>query len=111
MNDGPYKVHTGYLVEGLELLIHKVAYTKYDATVFIRWSNSRETNILSISLRCNNLFTLMCIRSYLAQHVPATTIIRCYTLVLSLNYHAVMLYFILSLIMRMLYLSKIVNIK
>jgi hypothetical protein len=33
MNDGPYKLHTGYLVEGLELFIRKVAYTKYDATV------------------------------------------------------------------------------
>jgi hypothetical protein len=32
MNDGPEKFHTGYLVEGLELLIRKVAYTKYDAT-------------------------------------------------------------------------------
>jgi hypothetical protein len=69
------------------------------------------SNILWISLRCNNLFTLMCIRSYLAQHVSATAIVRCYTLVLSLNYRAVMLNFILSLIMRMLYLSKIVNIK
>jgi hypothetical protein len=29
----------GYLVEGLELFIHKVAYTKYDATVLVRWSN------------------------------------------------------------------------
>jgi hypothetical protein len=33
MNDGPRKLHTGYLVEGLELFILKVAYTKYDATV------------------------------------------------------------------------------
>jgi hypothetical protein len=29
----------GYLVEGLELFIHKVAYTKYDATVLVLWSN------------------------------------------------------------------------
>jgi hypothetical protein len=28
-----------YLVEGLELLIHKVAYTKYDATVLVHSSN------------------------------------------------------------------------
>jgi hypothetical protein len=39
MNDGPYKFHTGYLVEGLKLLIRKVAYTKYDATWLIPWSN------------------------------------------------------------------------
>jgi hypothetical protein len=44
------------------------------------------TNILWISLRCNNLFTLMCIRCYLETHVSATPIIRCYTLVLSLDY-------------------------
>jgi hypothetical protein len=69
------------------------------------------TNILWISLRCNNLFTLMCVSSYLALHVSATAIFRCYSLVLSLNYCAVMLYLILSLIMRMLYLFKIVNIK
>jgi hypothetical protein len=37
MNDGPF--HTGYLVEGLELLIRKVAYTKYDATGLVPWSN------------------------------------------------------------------------
>jgi hypothetical protein len=37
MNDGPWKFHTGYLVEGLELLIRKVAYTKYDATGLVRW--------------------------------------------------------------------------
>jgi hypothetical protein len=29
----------GYLVEGLELFIRKVAYTKCDATVLVRWSN------------------------------------------------------------------------
>jgi hypothetical protein len=29
----------GYLVEGLELFIRKAAYTKYDATVLVRWSN------------------------------------------------------------------------
>jgi hypothetical protein len=29
----------GYLVEGLELFISKVAYTKYDATGLVRWSN------------------------------------------------------------------------
>jgi hypothetical protein len=39
MNDGPKKFHTGYLVEGLELLIRKVAYTKYDETWLVPWSN------------------------------------------------------------------------
>jgi hypothetical protein len=41
MNDGPRKLYTGYLVEGLELSIRKVAYTKYsyDAAVFVLWSN------------------------------------------------------------------------
>jgi hypothetical protein len=39
MNDGPWKLHTGYLVEGLELFICKVAYTEYDATVLVLWSN------------------------------------------------------------------------
>jgi hypothetical protein len=39
MKDGPEKFHTGYLVEGLELLIRKVAYTKYDATWLVPWSN------------------------------------------------------------------------
>jgi hypothetical protein len=39
MNDSPQKFHTGYLVEGLELLIRKVAYTKYDATWLVPWSN------------------------------------------------------------------------
>jgi hypothetical protein len=29
----------GYLVEGLELFIRKVAYTKYDATILVRCSN------------------------------------------------------------------------
>jgi hypothetical protein len=29
----------GYLVEGLELLVRKVAYTKYDATGLVCWSN------------------------------------------------------------------------
>jgi hypothetical protein len=33
------------------------------------------TNILWISLRCNNLFTLMCVSSYLALHFSATAII------------------------------------
>jgi hypothetical protein len=37
MNDGPWKLHTGYLAEGLELFIRTVAYTKHDANV--RWSN------------------------------------------------------------------------
>jgi hypothetical protein len=36
MNDSPQKRHTGYLVEGLELFIRKVAYTKYDATVLVQ---------------------------------------------------------------------------
>jgi hypothetical protein len=39
MNDGPQKCHTGYPVEVLELLIGKVAYTKYDATGLVRWSD------------------------------------------------------------------------
>jgi hypothetical protein len=39
MNDGPQKLHTEYLVEGLELLIRKVAYTKYDETWLVPWSN------------------------------------------------------------------------
>jgi hypothetical protein len=39
MNDGPKKFHTGYLVEGLELSIRKVAYTKYDATWLVPWSD------------------------------------------------------------------------
>jgi hypothetical protein len=29
----------GYLIEGLELSIRRVAYTKYDATTSVRWSN------------------------------------------------------------------------
>jgi hypothetical protein len=45
MNDGPYKLHTGYLVEGLELFISKVACTKYDATVLVRWSNYTRANV------------------------------------------------------------------
>jgi hypothetical protein len=39
MNTCPWKFHTGYLVEGLELLIRKVAYTKYGATWLVPWSN------------------------------------------------------------------------
>jgi hypothetical protein len=35
MNAGPWKLHTGYLVEGLELFIRKVAYPKYEATVLV----------------------------------------------------------------------------
>jgi hypothetical protein len=35
MNGGPYKLHTGYLVEGLELFIRKVAYTKYEGKVSV----------------------------------------------------------------------------
>jgi hypothetical protein len=31
----------GYLLEGLELLIRKVAYTTNDATSLVRWSNYR----------------------------------------------------------------------
>jgi hypothetical protein len=45
---------TGYLVEGLELLIRKVAYTKYDATGLVRWSNY----ILRIMLRWRPLYIL-----------------------------------------------------
>jgi hypothetical protein len=40
MNDGPWKLHTGYLGEGLELFIRKVVYTKYDATVLVRCSTT-----------------------------------------------------------------------
>jgi hypothetical protein len=36
----------GYLVQGLELLICKVAYTKYDATVMVRWSNYILSNVV-----------------------------------------------------------------
>jgi hypothetical protein len=39
MNDGPWKLHTGYLVERLELFIRKVAYLTNDATSLVRWSN------------------------------------------------------------------------
>jgi hypothetical protein len=39
MNDGQEKIHTGYLLEGLELFIRKVAYTTNDATSLVRWSN------------------------------------------------------------------------
>jgi hypothetical protein len=39
MNDSPQKLHMGYVVEGLELFIYKVAYTKFDATVLVRWSS------------------------------------------------------------------------
>jgi hypothetical protein len=42
MNDGPQKFHTGYLVEGLELLICNVGYTKYDATGLVRWFNYKQ---------------------------------------------------------------------
>jgi hypothetical protein len=48
MNDGPQKLHTGYLVEGLELFICKVAYTKYDATVLVRWSNYTSIHVLEV---------------------------------------------------------------
>jgi hypothetical protein len=49
MNDGPYKLHTGYLVEGLELFIRKVVYTKYDATVLVRWSNyMRNQSVMTV---------------------------------------------------------------
>jgi hypothetical protein len=41
----------GYLVEGLELFIRKVAYTKYDATVLVRWSDSSCKDLLKRSLR------------------------------------------------------------
>jgi hypothetical protein len=47
MNDGPLKLHMGYLVEGTELFIHKVAYTKYDATILVPWSNSTSMNIIT----------------------------------------------------------------
>jgi hypothetical protein len=50
MNDGPLKLRTGYFVEGLELFIHKVAYTKYDATVLVRWSNYRQIPTLATQL-------------------------------------------------------------
>jgi hypothetical protein len=35
----------GYLVEGLELLICKVAYTKYDATWLVSWSNYKQIDL------------------------------------------------------------------
>jgi hypothetical protein len=41
----------GYLVEGLELFIRKVAYTKYDATILVRWSNYNQDvnpNIINV---------------------------------------------------------------
>jgi hypothetical protein len=38
----------GYLVECLELFIRKVAYTKYDATVLVCWSNYRNFSIFLI---------------------------------------------------------------
>jgi hypothetical protein len=44
----------GYLVEGLELFIRKVAYTKYDATVLVRWSNyTEECREMSPRQGCN----------------------------------------------------------
>jgi hypothetical protein len=49
MNDGPQKLHTGYLVEVLELFIRKVAYTKYGATVSVRWSNCMRIVFLLLS--------------------------------------------------------------
>jgi hypothetical protein len=39
-------LETSYLVEGLELYIRKVAYTKYDATVLVRWSTISLQEIL-----------------------------------------------------------------
>jgi hypothetical protein len=45
MKDGSQKLHTGYLVEGLELFIRKVAYTKYDATVSVLWSNFTRSDV------------------------------------------------------------------
>jgi hypothetical protein len=35
----------GYLLEDPELLIRKVAYTKYDATGLVRWSNFTRVEI------------------------------------------------------------------
>jgi hypothetical protein len=42
----------GYLVEGLELFIRKVAYTTNDATSLVRWSN------YTICTACFNIQTL-----------------------------------------------------
>jgi hypothetical protein len=43
-----YTIRTGYLIEGLELLIRKVAYTKYDATGLVPWSNSSNNDNMVI---------------------------------------------------------------
>jgi hypothetical protein len=50
MNDGPKKFHTGYLCEGLELFIRKVAYTKYDANVSVRSSNYKGFTMLRTNM-------------------------------------------------------------
>jgi hypothetical protein len=52
MNDGPYKLHTGYLVEGLELFIRKVAYTTNDATstFALRFKRQKGTRCLGVQL-------------------------------------------------------------
>jgi hypothetical protein len=39
MNDGPQKLHAGYLVEGLELFIREAAYTTNDAISLVRSSD------------------------------------------------------------------------
>jgi hypothetical protein len=41
----------GYLIEVLELFIHKVAYTKYDATVLVLWFNYITPHILNVRTR------------------------------------------------------------
>jgi hypothetical protein len=51
----------GYLVEGLELFIRKVAYIKYDATSLVRWSNYVYIyiEILSILTEYTGCFTTL----------------------------------------------------
>jgi hypothetical protein len=57
MNDGLLKLHTGYLVEGLELFISKVAYTTNDATSLVRWSNcTRFSMRVRLEMDCRVFF-------------------------------------------------------
>jgi hypothetical protein len=35
--DHPYKFPKGYLIERIELFIHKVAYSQYDVSWFLYW--------------------------------------------------------------------------
>jgi hypothetical protein len=54
MKDDPQKLHTGYLVEGLELFIRKVAYTKYDEPFWFAGPT-----ILSVALRFKDPWHLL----------------------------------------------------